>query len=323
LAGIHGEFVFLVVDEASGVPDQIFTTAEGFLTDKNTLVIMFSNPTRLEGYFFDTFNRDKANWQTLHFSSVDSPIVDTEFVNRIITKYGIDSDEYRVQVLGEFPNADFMDEGGYVPLLEEYDLHYTQNGQFSQPMALGIDPSGEGENITSWVVRDNFKAKIIGREQMSNEKTITSKSLTIMTDYGITGDNVIIDNFGVGANVAKELALSKDRVNSHGVNVGDDAQDKEKFINLKAEAYWRIREWLRRGGELVYHEGWKELLNIKFKRNLDGRIQIMSKKEMRTRGIESPNHAEALMMTFVRGYINSGIHHEKKSYVPRSKITGY
>ena len=75
LAGIHGEFVFLVVDEASGVPDQIFTTAEGFLTDKNTLVIMFSNPTRLEGYFFDTFNRDKANWQTLHFSFENNPDV--------------------------------------------------------------------------------------------------------------------------------------------------------------------------------------------------------------------------------------------------------
>ena len=116
LAGIHGEHVFLVVDEASGVPDEIFLTAEGFLTDKNTLVMLISNPTRLEGYFFDAFHEDKANWTCLNFSSVDSPVVDSEFINRITQKYGVDSDEYRVQVMGDFPRDDMMDEQGYVSL---------------------------------------------------------------------------------------------------------------------------------------------------------------------------------------------------------------
>ena len=68
LAGIHGDYVMLLADEASGVPDEIYRTAEGALTDKNVLAILISNPTRLTGYFYDTHNSDKKNWQTFNHS---------------------------------------------------------------------------------------------------------------------------------------------------------------------------------------------------------------------------------------------------------------
>jgi len=75
LAGIHGDFVLFLIDEASGVPQEIFNTAEGALTEDNIIVIMISNPTRLIGYFYDSHHNDKDNWHTLNFSSIDSPIV--------------------------------------------------------------------------------------------------------------------------------------------------------------------------------------------------------------------------------------------------------
>lgn len=297
LAGIHAEHVMMIVDEASGVPDKIFETAEGALTGENILVIMCSNPTRLVGYFYDSHNSDKDAWQTLHFDSEDSPLVDNTYVDRIIEKYGKDSDEYRVRVQGEFPKEDAIDDKGYAPLFKDTDLHITNNDKYVGQLRLGIDCSGQGRDSTAWVLRDKFKAEVVLEEKISSAKTIAQKTLTLMEYYGIIDANVYIDNFGVGANVAQELAIAGEYVN--GVNVGDQADDSERFLNRRAESFYRIKDWLRRGGELVQHKKWNELLNIRFKPNLRGKLQIMPKEMMRKEGYRSPDVADALMLTFV------------------------
>jgi hypothetical protein len=336
LAGIHGKWVMYVVDEASGVPEEIYNTAEGALTEKNILFIMASNPTRTRGYFFDSHNSDRRNWQTFQYSSLDSPRVDDSYVHRIADKHGSDSDEYRVRVLGEFPNMEVMDDKGWIPLLAKEELHFTQNAEFSPStthnLRLGIDPSGAGKDNTTWIIRDNFKAQVVAYEPISTEKSIAEKTLTIMAKYNIAPNNVFIDNFGKGANIAKELALSHVRANTYPVNVGDkceDDDDKEKFINLRAYSFWNIKQWLRQGGELVNHHGWDELLNIFFRQETSGKIKIMGKQEMRKEGIKSPNFADALMLTFVKpmysgNYLKSKrIKEERENYIPRNKYTGY
>lgn len=300
LAGVHGDFVFMVVDEASGVPEEIFNTAQGALTNANILVLLISNPTRLIGYFYDSHKKDKRNWQTLHFSSEDSPIVDREFVLRIIEKHGRDSDEYRIRVLGDFPKADALDDKGYVPLLVEGDLRTTPVFALNGWRRLGVDPAGEGDDETVWIIRDSFRAKVVGREKVSTAKTIAQKTLTLITEYSVKDVDVTVDNFGEGANVAQEIAVATEgKVNVRAVNVGDPPSEPERFLNLRAQAFWRMRKWLRSGGELVSDRGWEELLTIRYRAELNGKLRIMSKKDMRDEGYRSPNHADALMLTFV------------------------
>src|SRR5258708_22702452 len=119
IAGVHGDYVMIPVDEASGVPDEIFNTAEGSLTGENVLVILISNGTRSEGYFYDSQHNYKHLWQTLSFSSEDSPIVESDFISGIIERYGIESDQYKIRVKGKFPGSDQMDEKGWIPLIDE------------------------------------------------------------------------------------------------------------------------------------------------------------------------------------------------------------
>ena len=80
------------------VPDEIFNASKGALTNPTVLFIMISNPTRLEGYFYDSHHRLKHMRKTLQFNSEESPIVDERFVAGIIEEHGIDSDEYRIRV---------------------------------------------------------------------------------------------------------------------------------------------------------------------------------------------------------------------------------
>ena len=295
LAGVHGDYVLFAIDEASGVPTEIFNVAEGALTGSNVIVIMISNPTRLEGYFYESHHKDGHNWEQFQFNSEESPIVDEEFTNRIIEKHGMDSDEYRIRVKGLFPREDAIDDKGFVPLLLEGGLNFCGSDKFASPI-MGVDPAGQGKDETIWVIRDNFKAEVVAKEKTSSAKGIAEKTLTLMDFYGVMEDNVYIDNFGVGANVAVEIAMAGKKVT--GVNVGDQAVDKETFLNMRAEKYWELKKWILNGGALVGTlDKWRQLLTIKYKRNLKGRLQIKSKEEMRKDGIPSPDKADALMLT--------------------------
>jgi len=300
LAGVHGEYVMFVIDEASGVPEEIFNTAEGALTNKDILVVMISNPTRLIGYFYEAFHKDGKNWQQLSFNSKESPIVDEEFVGRILEKHGEASDEFKIRVLGEFPSEEGIDEKGFVNLFTNEEIKFTQERAYVQTR-MGIDPSGEGQDETAWAVRDEFKGGIVGTERTSNPKSIAEKTLTLMEKYATNPKHTTVDNFGVGANVAQEIALTPFHYSVNGLNVGEPATEAT-YLNIRAQAYYTIKTWFRKGGSLVdepiNHKLKEELLTVKFKRNLQGKIQIMSKQEMQKQGIPSPNKADAFMLTF-------------------------
>lgn len=306
LAGVHGDHVLTIVDEASGVYDDIFETAEGALTGPNVLFLMISNGTRLSGYFYDSHHNDAHNYQVLSFNSEESPIVEKGFIARIAERNGKDSDEYSIRVKGGFGREEGVDDQGYVPLLVENDLRKAHDGEIKGRVRLGIDPAGDGGDEAAQVCRDNFKAKIMSVEKASTPKSIASIASGLIKAHGIIGDDVAVDNFGIGANVAQEVALadSNNPIRVNGINVGDDAHDKERFFNRRAELAWKMREWIKAGGELVDLDGWKdELLALRYRRTAGriSKIQLMDKRSMKKLRLnhgKSPNRADALMLTF-------------------------
>jgi hypothetical protein len=321
LAGVHGDHVLFIVDEASGVPDEIFNTAEGAMTGNMVIVVMFSNGTRVVGYFYDSHHSDSKAWKTFSFDSRESPIVDKAYTERIIEKHGEESDEYAIRVAGAFPKADAIDEQGYVPMFLETDLRQIQDMPFVGDTLMGIDPAGEGRDETVWVIRDRFKAKVVCKEKISNPKSIAEKTLTLMDFYKVRGENIYVDNFGIGANVAQELAIEQVRVN--GTNVGDKAYD-ERYMNLRAEAYWKIKEWTRSGGEFIQNDGWKELLYIRYRNQLGGKLQIMPKIEMKKKLGKSPDTSDALSLTFIRparSYMNREVKRIKRQMITNRRLT--
>lgn len=307
LAGVHAENVMLLVDEASGVPEEIFNTAEGSLTEENTLVILISNPTRLIGYFYDTHHREQEYWQTLQFSTIDSPLKSSEdYVDGIARKHGRDSDEYRIRVLGEFPNEESADDKGYLPLLSRLDINFMpDNYEFRAREGgnkrLMIDPAGEGKDKTVWAIRDRFVAKKLGEEAISTPKTIALKTMEYMDQYGILPEDVFIDGYGVGAKVSQEIAVNPDYGRINVVLTGEQASDTETYLNIRAESAFRMRKWLREGGQLIDDPAWeRELFAVRYKRNLRGRIQIMEKVMMKKLLNASPDNFDALCLGFVR-----------------------
>lgn len=332
LAGVHGDHVMMAIDEGSGVPDEIINTAEGALTGENVLVITISNPTRLIGWFYDSHHKDKANWQTLHFNSEQSPIVDKSFVDRIIQKHGKDSDEYKIRVVGDFANEDAVDDKGFVPLMVRGDFKVVPNSaiRFGGRKKMGVDPAGEGSNKTKIWVRDAFQAKCVFSEQISNPKQIAQKVIQNCIDYDVDFCDVWVDNFGEGANVAQEVALlgsnDQQQARVNAVNVGDNAEDKEHYLNIRAEASWRMKQWFKAGGEAgETSEIEQQALSLRYRRmtGKGSRIQMMSKELMRKEGYESPDDMDAIMLTFVEeDNFEPAKSKVKKTYTPATMYGG-
>lgn len=311
LAGVHADWVFLNVDEASGVEEPIFETMEGALTSGNTIVFLISNPTRALGYFYDTHHKDAPRWQNYSFSSLDSPRVDQKFIDNIVAKYGTDSVQYAIRVLGQFPDEGVMDDKGYVQLFNEKDLHWTPFDPNWKPVGLtkaALDASGEGQDKTEWAIRDRMRTAIVAEEDSSTDASMATKSITILDKYDVDPLDFTIDAFGKGANVSMEIALATSKQKRpwrvHPVNVGepcDNEDDRTLFVNIRAMVYHRFMMWCRAGGELMESPRLKEeLLSIRYKRTTNGRIQIMDKVSMKKLGFPSPDKADAISLTFVR-----------------------
>lgn len=318
LAGVHGPWVMLVADEASGVEEPIFEAMEGSLTGEHILVFIISNGTRNIGYFYDTHHdKDSKRWQTYRFDGTASPLVTKSSIDGWKDKYGEDSTQYAVRVLGKFPDEGQVDDKGYVPLFSERDIHFTRYDSQWKPVGrpiAAIDPSGEGQDLSAWALRDRFIAAILHTEKSSNPKGLAATSVTLCDKYWVDPVDFVIDSFGSGADISMEMALMTSaekrpwRVTPQ--NVGEPCEDEDQrefYINKRAEMFYKMMLWVRAGGSFMElptpdeTERFKrELLSIRFKRTQSGRIQMMSKVEMKKLGFNSPNMADAVALTFLR-----------------------
>ena len=327
ISGAHDENQVLIADEASGIESNaIFDAASGSLTNKNYLFIMISQGLRSIGYFYDSHRNARVSqmWANLSFNSEESPIVDKEFLETVETQYGKQSTEYKVQVLGQFPDEGVMEDGGWTTLFNESDLHFVPYDPKWNPVGrslMALDPAGEGQDTAEFCVRDRLRAAIVASEKTSNSKGLATQGVTLAAKYYVDPYDWVVDAFGVGHDVSMEVALVTAHKHNpwriYPVNTGeqsDDESDKDLYINKRAEGFYKLRNWCRAGGEIMESPGIKEeLLSIRMKRTASGKIQIMDKVTMRKLGIKSPNKADALSMTFLLD--DSGGRHEEE-FVP-------
>ena len=78
-------------------------------------------------------------------------------------------------------------------------------------------------------------------------------------------------------------------------NKSDDAG----CLNKRAEMWKAARNWLKDGGAIPDDPTLRDELQApEIVPRADGKIQIESKKDMKARGVPSPNRADALVLSF-------------------------
>lgn len=302
--GFHSENLLLIVDEASGVSQQIYDAAEGALTSENARLLLIGNPTQLAGEFYTAFK--SPLYHKIHISYQDTPNFHAETVTRpyLITPawveekrvhWGEGTPLWQSRVEGEFPE---QGDDTLIPLpwIEAAQQRYAANAP-AIIEHLGVDVARYGSDSSVIVSRGGRRAEIY--KMLRKRSTMELAGAVVNALDETNAIRAYIDEIGVGGGVVDRLKEQNKPV--VGVNVADNAKDGDRYINLRAEGYWNLREHFQAGTIDIPPDDRLsgELSNIKYAFDSKGRYKIESKEDMKARGLSSPDIADALMLAFL------------------------
>jgi hypothetical protein len=294
-AGVHNfAGVMLVFDEASGIDDAIWSVAAGFFTENtpNRFWLAFSNPRRNSGYFYECFNGKRDFWRnkTVDARSVEG--TDKQVYQQIIDEYGADSAQAHVEVYGLFPNAS-DDQFISVRLVDDAMARPPHKDQ-SAPIVIGVDPARFGADSTVIAVRQGRDVIAIKRFKGDDTMETVGRVIDAIEEYNPA--LVVIDEGGLGAGVVDRLKEQRYKV--RGVNFGNKSRNPMMWGNLRAQIWGEMREWLKTGSIPKERNLKSDLIGPLMKPDSKGSIYLESKKDMKARGLASPDAADAIAVTF-------------------------
>jgi phage terminase large subunit len=298
LQGVHSDNVMLVADEASGVPEAVFEAAAGSMSGHNALTILLGNPVRSSGFFFDTHNRLKDEWWTKRVSCIDSKRVSKEYVDDMKSRYGEESNAFRIRVLGEFPKSD---DDTIIPMdLLESAKHRDTRAYEDAPIVWGLDVARFGSDSSVLCKRQSNVVHTLERWRNLDLMQLTGAVVAQYEacDHKSKPAEILVDSIGLGAGVVDRLIELK--LPARGINVSESPAMGGTYLNLRAELWHKAKAWLeKRDCKIPNNEDLiGELATVRYTFTSNGKIKIESKDDIRRRGLKSPDMADAFVLTF-------------------------
>jgi hypothetical protein len=294
-AGVHNfDGVMVIFDEASGIDDAIWAVTAGFFTENtpHRFWLSFSNPRRNTGYFYECFNAKRAFWNTKIVDARDVEGTDKAVYQRIIDEYGPDSSQAHVEVYGMFPNAG--DDQFISSSLVDDAMAREQYQDDSAPIIIGVDPARFGADATVIAIRQGRDIVRIDRHRGDDTMTVVGHIIEAINEFKPT--LVVIDEGGLGAGIVDRLKEQRYKVK--GVNFGNKSSKPIMYGNKRAEMWGTMREWLKTASIPNDKFLKTDLISPMMKPDSRGTIFLESKKDMKARGLASPDAADAICVTF-------------------------
>jgi Helicase len=297
-AGLHnkGKRIVLVMDEAAAIADKVWEVSEGALTDEDTEIIWlaFGNPTRNTGRFRECFRRYRHLWQTIQIDSRTVEGTNKEYLDELVATHGEDSDIVKIRVRGQFPAQSVKQFISGADVDAAYDRHLDLRAYGFAPKILTLDNAWEGDDEGVIGLRQGLHFRIMATfAKNDNDIDIAQKLANLEDEH--QADAVFVDaGYGTGVVSAGKTMKRSWRL----VWFAGESADPG-CLNKRAEMWKLTRDWLKDGGALPPDQRLAdELIGPETVSRLDGKIQIESKKDMKARGLPSPNRADALVLSF-------------------------
>lgn len=306
-AGLHnkGKRILVIFDEASAIPDQIWETTEGALTDEDTQIIwaVFGNPTRNTGRFRRCF--ESSRWRRRQVDSRTVSITNKDQFQKWVEDYGEDSDFVRVRVRGVFPRAGSMEFISTELVSEaarrEISVH------LHDPLVIGVDVARFGDDESVIYIRKGRDGRSIPPTRLRGVDTMTLAGRVAEAHMTYHADAVFVDGTGVGGGVVDRLRQLHVPVWDVQFGAKPDgfstaaADPGVRYANKRAEIWGALREWLKGGcipTDKDLPELHTQLIGPQYGFNVRNEIQLERKEDMKKRGVDSPDLADALALTF-------------------------
>jgi len=323
--GIHSENVLFIWDEASGIDERLFNAARGSMAAPNAYQLLAGNPVKLNNTFHRAFTVNADLFEKFTISSIGLKTVDPDFIKEVADTFGPDSNEYRVRVLGEFPDTE---DESYISNSSVRDAR-VRNVMVPPMSAVvyGVDPARQGDDRTVitrrrglFVLEDQKTLmkkntmQVVGEIQMmaledQNRLVAEFKAAGLpLHSLPMVPAAIVVDVIGIGAGVVDRLLELG--YNVIAVNVAETATS-EPLCHRERDALWkRFKAFLDAGKCRIPDDDQlaQELTGAHYEYDSSAVLKIETKKLMKKRIGRSPDKADSAMLTLI---------------VPQETITGF
>jgi hypothetical protein len=137
-------------------------------------------------------------------------------------------------------------------------------------------------------------------------------------------DATVVDGDGIGAGVIDHIKFCGYGQKLFEFHGGASANDANASFNRRAEVWGSMREWLMAGAEIPDDpEVEADLTGIEYGFGPKGQIQLERKEDMKKRGLNSPDTADMLAMSFSVNVLPKPKTVPEPLYYPGERSTGW
>lgn len=324
MAGFSGANLLFILDEASGIPEAIFEAIEGNRAGGARLV-MFSNPTRTSGTFYDAFHSKRHLWHTIHVSSEESPnvtgeasipgLATAEWVAEKTEEWGVESPIFQVRVRGNFPEQGSSAVVALGLVEGAIERWKDRSDPIDGVLELGVDPARFGDDESVIAVRRGQRILELRAFTGLDGVQLAGRVREAIREHLRPGEElpaVKVDSVGLGASCCDQLRQVNHRelvlveVNSAEASTDDTCH------RLRDQLWFGVTDWLKEGGELPPDDKLaRDLVAPEYSFDTQARRKVESKEETKKRLGRSPDRADAVALA---------IHRAIATRLPRPKI---
>lgn len=333
MQGFSGQNLLYIVDEASGIADEIFDGMEGNRA-AGAKIVMIGNPTRTTGVFFDAFHSKADLYSTHTISSEETPNAlygadDPRAIPGLANKrkleewkeeWGEDSEFYLVRVRGQFALAE---DGKLFSIhriteaqqrLEEMLAYWEANEdeRNEERLYIGLDPAGDGPSgdETVWAPRRGLQAFDLRAIRGISKGEILRRTVELCQELAHEDRHevpvVVFDAEGkIGAELLGEFNAFLERCDEVPFQVvpirASDKAHRQSHIydRMRDELAAVLLDWVKKGGAIPDDPKLaKEMHLWEMERKIDGRWKLTpDKKGARKELRRSPDRYDALALS--------------------------
>lgn len=314
-AGLHAadSSPWYLFDEASAVPDAIWSVAEGGLTDGEPFWFVFGNPTRNTGRFHACFHKLRHRWITWKVDSRTAKMTNKDKIEQWRQDNGEDSDFFRVRVRGEFPKASSLQ---FISTAEvERCMAMPAQSHATEPLVLGVDVARFGDDQSVIAFRKGRDHRTFKAKKYREMDNMQLAEQVAMLAHGTShtanerADAIFVDGGGTGSGVIDRLRQITS-IPVYEVQFGSKALDYRKYANKRAEIWGNLRDAIKDGIALEDDSELKDdLIAPEYSYDKDSRIILESKESMKSRGMSSPDWGDAVALTYTMSIRPKTINH--------------
>ena len=306
--GIHRRYVLVILDEACGIPDQLWTAVEAITTNADCRTLAIGNPDD-PATEFGTVCKPGSGWSVIGISAFDTPnftremvsenlrplLLDPSWVEDKQKRWGETSPRYTSKVLGQFPEVG--DDTLIAPRLIEEAQQRSLQALGEKRLTVDVARYGSDETVVLKLVGP--VARVIASYSKQATTETTGRVIAHAREVGEDLVDIRVDGVGVGGGVVDQLAEQGWPVID--MQAGAAAMDPARFLNARAEWFWSLRERFQDGDidlDPDDDDMAAQLGTIRYKYTSRGQVQIESKDDMKRRGLPSPDRADTLAYGF-------------------------